>query len=165
MKKAGLLNEIEMMRKLNHKNILRLYEVYESQSSIYMVLDLLTGGELLKTIKENYKVFTDNERARILKTILEAIEHMHSKGIMHRDLKPENILLKNSNSYDNLLIVDLGLASYINANPKDIVFKKCGTPGFVAPEILEYKESDEKFYNEKCDIFSVGVIFSLLFNF
>lgn len=151
------------MRKLDHKHILKLYEVYESRTSIYLVLELLRGGELLKTIKEKYAIFSDFERAKIICHLLEALDHLHSNGIMHRDLKPENILLKNNDSLETVVLVDFGLASYIFLNPNEIIFKRCGTPGFVAPEILEYKDKDEKMYTEKCDIFSLGVIFYLLY--
>jgi len=78
---------------------------------------------------------------------------------MHRDLKPENILLKSKVDDSDLVVADFGLATFVNI--KDILFKRCGTPGFVAPEILLYKDSDP-FYDVKCDIFSAGVIFYLL---
>ena len=78
---------------------------------------------------------------------------------MHRDLKPQNILLKtnNENTYE-LAIIDMGLCGFLN--DKDPVYRKCGTPGFVAPEVFVAKTQDD--YNEKCDIFSAGVIFHAL---
>lgn len=151
------------MRKLDHKNILKIFEVYESKSSIYLVLEILKGGELLKTIRDNHARFNDIERAKIMSNFLEALSHIHEKGIMHRDLKPENILLKDQNSLNNLVIVDFGFSTIAYKDSKHVLFKRCGTPGFVAPEILEFKESDPNFYDEKCDVFSAGVIFYLLY--
>jgi len=77
---------------------------------------------------------------------------------MHRDLKPENIVFTNNNSSYDIKIIDFGLASLINE--EKYLYQRCGTPGFVAPEIIKLK--DGKRYNEKCDIFSVGVIFYIL---
>jgi len=131
------LNEIELMGKLNHKNVLKLYEVYESENSIYLVVDILNGGELLNNLRLN---------------------HIHEKGIMHRDLKPENIMLRDENNISDIVIVDFGLSSFIKMDPNNVLFKKCGTPGFIAPEIFQC----EMFYSEKCDVFSAGVIFYIL---
>ena len=75
---------------------------------------------------------------------------------MHRDLKPENLILRDENCFE-IVIADFGLASY---KIKDLLFKRCGTPGYVAPEIL-----DDGDYDEKVDIFSAGVIFYILFKF
>ncbi len=91
--------------------------------------------------------------------LLTAVHHMHSLNIIHRDLKPDNILLRNSNSITELLIADFGLATVLDFHSQ--MFKRCGTPGYVAPEILAYKDGNT-FYNTKCDIFSLGVIFFVL---
>ena len=150
------------MRKLDHKNIIKIYEVYETKGSIYLVLEILKGGELLKSIKQRKTLFNDIERAKIMKNFLQALNHIHENGIMHRDLKPENILLKDEISLSDIVIADFGLACFIDMNSKDILFKRCGTPGYVAPEIFNYSEKDQ-FYNKKCDIFSAGVIFYILY--
>jgi len=78
---------------------------------------------------------------------------------MHRDLKPENLLMKSKVNDHDCVVADFGLATFTNI--KEILFKRCGTPGFVAPEVLLYKEGDP-FYDVKCDIFSAGIIFYLL---
>jgi serine/threonine protein kinase len=90
--------------------------------------------------------------------LLKGVHYMHQKKCMHRDLKPSNILLKSKQSYADFVIGDFGLAQFIETKP---IYQKCGTPGFVAPEVLNYSSGDP-FYNEKCDIFSAGVIFYLL---
>ena len=79
---------------------------------------------------------------------------------MHRDLKPDNIMFKNESDLSSVTIVDLGLASKTYTNP---LFPKCGTPGYVAPEIANFKEGDQ-LYNELCDIFSLGVIYFKMFD-
>jgi serine/threonine protein kinase len=122
------------MRKLNHKNICKLYGVYETQNSIYLVMDLLKGGEIIKKIKE--KAFDELKIAQIIYNLVEALDHIHKLKIMHRDLKPENILIFNENDTKNVAIADFGLASFCNIDEKSILFKRCGTPGYIAPEIL-----------------------------
>lgn len=94
----------------------------------------------------------------ILKGILEGLEVMHKNKIMHRDLKPENILLKKQNDYD-CVIADFGLAQHCQNQP--YLFVRCGTPGYVAPEVVNLKDLKAK-YDPICDLFSVGVIFHLL---
>lgn len=155
------MNEISIMRKLNHKNIIKLYEVYETTHSLYLVIELIKGGELMKKIKEKSQYsFLDIQK--FMQNFLEALFHIHSNKIMHRDLKPENLLLRTGENIHDLLLVDFGLSSFTNINPNEVLFKRCGTPGFVAPEILAYKDGQEGIYNEKCDVFSAGVIFYLL---
>lgn len=155
------MNEINLMKKLDHPNILKIYEVYETKHSIYLVIELLEGGEIIKRIKDKTKL-QHQDIARIMRSILSSLDHIHSKNIMHRDLKPENILLRKKNDLFNLVIADFGLATETKIPVSQIFFKRCGTPGFVAPEILSYKENQDPFYNEKCDIFSAGIIFYVL---
>ncbi|KAL4468378.1 hypothetical protein ABPG72_012272 [Tetrahymena utriculariae] len=155
--KEALINEIELMRALNHKNIIRLHEVFETENSLYMILDLLEGGQLYDKIKAKYR-FTVEESKYIMKGLLEGIAEMHSKNIMHRDLKPENLIFKTADSLD-LAIVDLGLAT--RADIDAFMFVRCGTPGFVAPEVINIKDLNTK-YDVICDIFSLGLIFHIL---
>lgn len=100
--RESLMNEIRVMKELSHPNIMRLEEVHESANSIYLVTELLEGGELLNQIKADSS-FTIKQLAKVMKDILKALAYMDSKGIMHRDLKPENIILKNKNSSVDLL--------------------------------------------------------------
>ena len=143
---------------MNHENIVKLHEVYETETSIYLVLDLLEGGELFQRIPfmNNYE---DTDIKTLMKNLLNALAHMHEKGVMHRDIKPDNILLESAKNDYDIRIADFGLATIINDS--EILYKRCGTPGFIAPEVISYKESG-KMYNEKCDIFSAGLIFYIL---
>ena len=159
--RAALLNEIEIMRKLSgRKNLLQLYEVYESKNSVYFVVDLLEGGELLNDLKPDC-MYKESRIAILLRNILEALNFVHSKNIIHRDLKPENILLRSKNNPLDIVIADFGLATPIYQDIKKIVFKRCGTPGYVAPEVLLYKETQD-FYGANSDVFSVGVMFYIM---
>ncbi|KRX11222.1 Protein kinase-like domain [Pseudocohnilembus persalinus] len=156
--KESLINEIVVMRALHNDHLIHLYEVYETQNSIYFVVDLLAGGELLHRVRGK-EHFNERDLRIMTRNMLLALAHLHEKQIMHRDLKPENLLLKTKDNDYEVVVADFGLATFINQ--EHILFKRCGTPGFVAPEVLQFKEGDP-LYGLKCDIFSVGVIFYLL---
>lgn len=160
--KGNLINEISIMRKLKHPNLLRLFEVYESSEYIYLVLESLEGGELISRLVEkgNYDEYTIS---LLMKKILEALEYMHSHKIIHRDIKPENLLLRNQKNDYDVVIADFGLATQY-AYPDQIKIKRCGTPGFIAPEILNPKGNEDKniIFTEKSDIFGVGIILYIL---
>ena len=159
--REAIKNEIQILRRLKHKHIMNLEEVQESKNSIYMVLELLEGGELLQFVYYQQS-YTLKDILKIMKDILETLKFIHEKKIMHRDIKPENILLKNKKSLkDNCIkIVDFGLSTKTNVN--EFLFKRCGTPGYVAPEIINCPDKSNPKYGTVCDIFSAGVIFYIL---
>ena len=170
------LREIELLKKADHPNIIKLYELYESKHSLYLVMEKCDGGELfddLITRVENGPMYTEKEVAIILKQIMSAVEYCHNNGICHRDLKPENILFSKKLKIDTgkvdlknnpikvikvdekenpIKVIDFGLSQII----KPDLASKVGTAYYVAPEILAGK------YTEKCDIWSSGVILYIL---
>ncbi len=106
--KECLIKEIEIMRSLSHKNCMKLFEVFESENSLYIVVELLEGGLLYDKVKAKYK-FKPNETKEIVSSILLGLKEMHSKKIMHRDLKPENLIFRQEGSWD-CVVADFGLA-------------------------------------------------------
>ncbi|CAK65432.1 unnamed protein product (macronuclear) [Paramecium tetraurelia] len=154
----SLLNEMKVMRRLNHSNIVRLHEVHETANSVYFVVDIVAGGELLQRVRETGFLPAETLQ-RLAFNLLSALNHMHQFNIAHRDLKPENLLLKSYENNHDIVLADFGLAALLQDN--NILFKRCGTPGFVAPEILEYIDGHQ-IYDEKCDVFSAGIILYLL---
>ena len=138
---------------------MKFYEIHETVHSIYMVVEYLSGGELIKNISKRVQ-YNELYLKKIMLNIVKALKYLHSKGIMHRDLKPENLMIKSKKQRLNVKIIDFGLSTKINV--KEYLFRRCGTPGFVAPEIITLKK--DEFYNEKCDIFSAGVIFYILYS-
>jgi len=128
--------------------------VHENETSIYLVLELLRGGELFERIVKK-GVYTEKDASILMKKLLSALDSLHAKGIMHRDIKPENLVLKEPDNNNEVKIADFGLATMITQG--DYLFRRCGTPGYVAPEIL----ADEK-YDQKVDIFSAGVVLYIL---
>src|SRR5689334_5662162 len=120
-----MLNEIEIMRALDHENIIKLYEVYETEKSIYLVLELIQGKSLYEFLKKsNFREDVSATRIiNIVRSLLDALAYMASKGMMHRDLKPDNILFDKG---EKVKLVDFGLATFIDV--PNYIFKKCGTP-------------------------------------
>lgn len=120
-------------------------------------MELLEGGEICKF---NQGKLDAESTFYILRSILKALVHLDSKGLIHRDLKPDNIILQRKNCAikDNCLkIVDFGLATLCDLD--DYIFRRCGTPGFVAPEVINSKREDGGKFTTKCDVFSAGAIF------
>lgn len=159
--KESLINEIEIMRDINHDNIMKLEELHESKNSVYLVLELLEGGELFNHISSKNKLSIKSIQ-RVMIGLLKALSYLHQKNIMHRDLKPENMILKDKSDLEEnqLKVVDFGLSSYCDAS--EYLFKRCGTPGYVAPEIINSNSNDNTKLTPKVDIFSAGVILYIL---
>ena len=138
------------MKRLDHKNIIQLHQVFETENSLYLVLELIEG----QTLENILKKAKETKYKDIMKKILEALAYLGSQNIIHRDLKPDNILVDRN---ENIKIVDFGLATTMDG--KDYIFQKCGTPGYIAPEVFKYdKNKPETAYNQKCDIFGAGCI-------
>ena len=146
---------------MGHDNphLMKFYEIHETTHSVYMVVEYFPGKELLRRI---FKKKNINEKTiKVpMKSLLKAILYMHERGIMHRDIKPENIVLKEKKKLKSLALIDFGLATFIEQDK--YIFYRCGTPGFIAPEIIRMKKEELTSYTEKCDIFSIGVIFYIL---
>lgn len=145
------------MRCLDHNNTMKLHEVFESENSLYIISELLSGGQLYDKIKSKYK-FRPEQTKIIMYGILKGLQEMHKKGIMHRDLKPENLLFRKEGEWD-CVIADFGLAEF--ADIESYLFVRCGTPGYVAPEVINIKDMKTK-YSTICDLYSLGLIFHIL---
>ena len=149
--------EIELLGQLDHPNIIKLYEIYENNKYIYLVMELCTGGELFDRILsrlDSGKGFTEKEAADIFKQLMSAVHYCHSRKITHRDLKPENLLLLNEKDDSPVKVIDFGMSKIFNKD--DCMYERVGTSYYIAPEVLE------GFYDEKCDIWSCGVILYVL---
>jgi len=152
-----MINEIDLMRILEHDHVIKLYEVYETEKSIYLVIELIQGKSLQDILKRPMfkEEYSEMRVMKMIYAILDALAYLASRGIMHRDLKPDNILVDKG---DKIKIVDFGLATYIDL--PEYIFKKCGTPGYIAPEVFKYDQKvPTTFYDHHCDVFSAGGIF------
>ena len=150
-----LREEIFIMCQLDHPNIVRLEEVYESHTEIYLVQELCLGGELFDRLDEQPDYhYTEMECARLVKQMLSAVRYLHSKGIIHRDLKLENFLFSSVHPDSELKMIDFGLSKHFRYG--EVHHEAVGTPYTVAPEVIRGT------YDERCDIWAIGVISFLL---
>ena len=142
-------NEIEILRNLKHRNILRLYETFSTENYLVLVMELCSGGDLLSYVRKRRKV--PEELAKItFRQIIDGLKYCHSKGIIHCDIKLENILL---DEYGHVKIGDFGVSKKVDKGKW--LIGKCGTPIYIAPEVLDDAEGYE---GEKIDIWSAGVL-------
>lgn len=150
-----LREEIFIMCQLDHPNIVRLEEVYESHNEIYLVQELCLGGELFDRLDEQPDYhYTEAECARLVKQMLCAMRYLHSKGIIHRDLKLENFLFSSTSTDSELKMIDFGLSKHFKFG--EVLNEAVGTPYTVAPEVIRGQ------YDERCDCWAIGVITYLL---
>ncbi|EAR87739.2 Serine/Threonine kinase domain protein (macronuclear) [Tetrahymena thermophila SB210] len=150
--KKELMNEINLLRRINHEKVVKSYEFFQTESQYKLVLHYYEGGSLEQKLEKS-KGFTLFQICDMMRQILQGFSYLHQNNIMHRDLKPDNILFFDKESFD-VVISDMGLSQDVNEN---FVFKKCGTPGYVAPEILNSITGTD--YGVKSDIFSCGCLF------
>jgi calcium/calmodulin-dependent protein kinase I len=147
------LYEIMMLREVDGPNLLYTYRFYEGESNIYCVGQYCSGGTIYEFLKQHGSP-TENHSISILRQVLECLVYLHSKGLIHRDLKPENIIF-NNNSYEKVTLVDFGFMT--KAKEYKLLFTRCGTPGYVAPEVLADQD-----YDTAADMYSAGILFYAL---
>lgn len=152
-KEDSLENEVKVLRRLRHPNIVNLLETYEDKHKVYLVMEIVTGGELFDRIVEKGS-YTERDASNLIRQVLEAVDFMHEQGVVHRDLKPENLLYFSQDEDSKIMISDFGLSKMEDSG---IMATACGTPGYVAPEVLAQKP-----YGKAVDVWSIGVIAYIL---
>jgi len=141
--------ELEILRTLDHPNIVKLYEYYEDAKKFYLVTEYCEGGDLFAGISKVGRV-PEPLAAKIMRQVLSAISYCHANNIVHRDLKPDNILLDSAGLEGVIKVIDFGTAEIFQ--PGSSLKGQSGTSQYVAPEVLK------NFYNNKCDAWSAGVV-------
>ena len=148
-----ILNEINVLKKIDHPNIIKLFEFYFQNNNYYLITENCSGGELFELVNDTQ--FTEPQVAYIMYQLFSAINYCHKMRIIHRDLKPENILItKNNNNFIDIKICDFGTSQIFKKG--DIQKETIGSLYYVAPEVIQKK------YNFKCDLWSCGVIMYIL---
>ncbi|KAM3330657.1 hypothetical protein ACQJBY_027054 [Aegilops geniculata] len=145
--------EISIMKLVRHPNVVRLHEVLASRKKIFIILEFITGGELFDKIIRHGRL-SEADARKYFQQLIDGVDFCHSKGVYHRDLKPENLLL---DSQGNLKISDFGLSAW-PAQGAALLRTTCGTPNYVAPEVLSHKGYD----GALADTWSCGVILYVL---
>ena len=144
--------EVQVLGKLNHQNIIKMYGWYAEGKQYYIVTELMNGGELFDRIVKK-EFYSEVDAQKVVKTLATVIKFIHDQGIVHRDLKPENILLTDDTDHATIKIADFGFARPVAAG----LTTACGTPGYVAPEIINGRP-----YGKSVDVWSLGVITYIL---
>ncbi len=150
-----MLNEIRTLNSVRHDRIIRLYDIYETERHINLVFEHMGGGTLLQRLRDKAEL-PEQTAIAIFVRMMQAVGYLHGMRIVHRDLKPDNIFLESATSDTEIKLADFGLA--VRMAGFEPLRLKCGTPGYMAPEILCGET-----YDEKADIYSCGAILYLLY--
>mmetsp|Transcript_12767 Transcript_12767/g.15149 ORF Transcript_12767/g.15149 Transcript_12767/m.15149 type:complete len:333 (-) Transcript_12767:216-1214(-) len=149
-------DEVKIMDKIKHKNCVKLEEIFETNKKLYLVMEKLSGGELFDRIVAKGS-YSEKEASVLIQSVAAALQYLHSIGIVHRDLKPENLIYANRDANSVIKITDFGLAKLKSPKQDNMMETACGTPGYVAPEVLKKQK-----YNNSVDVWSLGVILYIL---
>lgn len=143
-----VMKEVKILKKMRHQNIVQLYDTFETEKHIIFVMELCSGGDLLNYVRKRRKLSEDYAKV-IYKQILEALHYCHKLNILHRDIKLDNIIL---NSEGIIKVGDFGVSKIVD--PKQTMYDQCGTPAYIAPEILK----DKGYTGFGIDVWSSGVV-------
>jgi serine/threonine-protein kinase ULK2 len=148
---TNLESEIRIMRDYIHPNVVRLYENLTSGRNIYLILEYCPGGDLTKFIRKTHHL-SDMVARVFFVQLVDGLSFLHSRNVIHRDIKPQNILLTESSAAATIKIADFGFAKHLTEAA--MAQTPCGTPLYMAPEIFQMKD-----YNEKADLWSLGCVY------
>lgn len=143
-----VLQEVHLLKKIWHSNIIRLLEVFESQKHLLMVMEYAGGGDLLKFLKERGPM-KESDAKFVFKQIVYGLSHIHCWSVLHRDIKLDNILL---DCVTGVKICDFGVSKIMKKGV--LVNESCGTPAYLAPEIVK----EEGYWGFSVDVWSLGVL-------
>lgn len=154
------MNEIRIMRKLDHRNIMKIHEVHETAEHFYLIMDLMEHGDFFDYVSST--TLNELKIRKIMHQLVQGLSYLEQNGVIHRDIKPSNIMVKlePGNDIPTIVISDFGLACY---KDEAILCKGSGTHGFMPPEVLISKTLDGIVYTSKVDVFAAGVIFFKLY--
>jgi len=152
--------EILILKAVDHKNIVRLHEIFQDDKIYYLIMEVISGGELFERIVA-LTSYSEKDASNVTRQVLEGIQHMHEKNIVHRDLKPENLLLLSEEANSDVKVTDFGLSHIQPMGEAIKITKAVGTPSYLAPEVLDMLDNGVP-YGKEADLWAVGVILYIL---
>ncbi len=154
---SKMKEEINILKQLNHENIVKFYGFTETNSKLYIIMEFLPYGTLSKWIKNNMGKITEEKASIIMSKLLSAVEYLHHQQICHRDIKPENVMFGKENDLNSIKLIDFGLSAqhFDNISTNDY----CGTFLYMAPEQI-----GKKSYSQTVDVWALGIILFMLLN-
>ena len=156
MRKQSLLKEIRILKRLDHPNIIKLYEAIDTARFVYLATEYVPGPSLLQYLKSKpTRTLEESEAKSLWKQLIIAVNYLHSKNITHRDIKLENILL--SEDHKTIKLIDFGFSTWWLPSKKLKIY--WGTPSYMAPQIVQKKE----YYGPPTDIWACGILLFALF--
>ncbi len=153
-----LRREIDVQVALDHPNIVRVYEYFEEDDAIHIIMELCTGGALVSRMKRFRNGFQEEEAATLIEKILGAVLYCHSQGVIHRDIKLDNFIYTDKSDNAELKMIDFGFA-YEVENGREGMFEQIGTPSYMAPELWSDTEQE---YDSSVDMWAIGVVAYML---
>jgi len=156
-----LAREIQLLKLLNHPNVIRLYEVLHTPAEVLMVMEYVEGGDLLEVLNTQAR-FKEEEARHLFAQIVCGVSFCHSLGVAHRDLKPENILIERRGADIKIRVADFGLSTLMSAG--EFLSTACGSPHYVAPEVLNF-DGTARYDGRESDVWSLGVILHVLLRY
>ncbi|KAL5495888.1 CMK2_1 [Sanghuangporus weigelae] len=154
--KNVVISEVNILKRLNHNNVMQFYEFFESCNNYYISFEYAAGGELFDRIKQRGGKFTEIDAKNCVRSILHGVEYLHANGILHHDLKPENILLRSKAPDADIILADFGAARHVDY-PDQLLYCDTGTYNYSPPEIFTHEG-----HGTKLDMWAVGVITHVL---
>ena len=151
-----LKREVTVLQKAEHPNIVKLYDFFETDNEIYIVMEYIKSGTLKEYIERNKGNITEKQAHEIIFYLLQSVEYLHKLNICHRDIKPENIMFNDFDDFSSLKLIDFGFSTQLERKDEN---EFCGTIKYMAPEQLM-----GECYNKNIDLWSVGIIMYILLN-
>ncbi|PSC74088.1 CAMK CAMK1 kinase [Micractinium conductrix] len=166
--RGAIMKEIDALLDLEHPNVVELEEYFVERNKVFLIMELLRGGELLEAVLQQGH-YSEADARTIFRQLVQCLQYLHAKGVVHRDVKLDNLLLVEPGDIAHVKIADFGFAKKLHGGRLDSMKTVCGTPEYIAPEIIEKLMTPHdkplrhgQSYGPPCDLWSAGIVLYML---